>query len=67
MYLYVDNGVRRVNFATSKNLVVKRTMFPHQNIHKMGGSCGAYGGGKSGAQGVGGEARGKEAVGETQT
>jgi hypothetical protein len=23
-----------VNFATSKNLVVKSTMFPHQNIHK---------------------------------
>ena len=23
-----------VNFATSKNLVVKKTMFPHQNIHK---------------------------------
>ena len=23
-----------VNFATSKNLVVKRTMFPHRNIHK---------------------------------
>ena len=29
-----DNGVRLVNFATSKNLVVKRTMFPHRNIHK---------------------------------
>jgi hypothetical protein len=29
-----DNGVREVNFATSKNLVVKRTMFPHRNIHK---------------------------------
>jgi len=27
-----DNGVRIVNFATSKNLV-KSTMFPHQNIH----------------------------------
>jgi len=24
-----DNGVRLVNFATSKNLVVKSTMFPH--------------------------------------
>jgi hypothetical protein len=24
-----DNGVRVVNFATSKNLVVKSTMFPH--------------------------------------
>ena len=24
-----DNGVRIVNFATSKNLVVKNTMFPH--------------------------------------
>jgi len=29
-----DNGVRLVNFTTSKNLVVKSTMFPHQNIHK---------------------------------
>ena len=29
-----DNGVRLVNFATSKNLVVKSTMFLHQNIHK---------------------------------
>jgi len=29
-----DNGVRIVTFATSKNLVVKSTMFPHQNIHK---------------------------------
>jgi len=29
-----DNGVRIVNFATSKNLVVKSTMFPHRNFHK---------------------------------
>jgi len=29
-----DNGVGIVNFATSKNLVVKSTMFPHWNIHK---------------------------------
>jgi endonuclease/exonuclease/phosphatase family metal-dependent hydrolase len=29
-----DNGVRLVNFATSKNLVVKSTMFLHRNIHK---------------------------------
>ena len=29
-----DNGIRIVNFGTSKNLVVKNTMFPHQNIHK---------------------------------
>ena len=29
-----NNGVRIVNFATSKNLVVKSTMFPHRNIHK---------------------------------
>jgi len=29
-----DKGVRIVNFATSKNLVVKRTMFPHRNSHK---------------------------------
>jgi len=29
-----DNGVRIVTFATSKNLLVKSTMFPHRNIHK---------------------------------
>jgi hypothetical protein len=29
-----DNRVRSVNFATSKNLRVKSTMFPHRNIHK---------------------------------
>ena len=28
-----DNGVRLVNFVTSKNLVVMSTMFPHRNIH----------------------------------
>jgi hypothetical protein len=29
-----ENGVRLVNFATSKNFRVKSTMFPHRNIHK---------------------------------
>jgi hypothetical protein len=29
-----DNGVRVVNFATSKNLTIKSTMLPHRNIHK---------------------------------
>jgi hypothetical protein len=29
-----DNGVRVVNFASSKNLVVKSTVFPHRSIHK---------------------------------
>jgi hypothetical protein len=29
-----DNEVRVVNFPTSKNLVVKSTMFPHHKIHK---------------------------------
>ena len=29
-----DNGVRIVNFATSKNLVVTSIMFPYRNIHK---------------------------------
>jgi hypothetical protein len=29
-----DNGVRLVNFATSKNIVVKSTMFPRRKIHK---------------------------------
>jgi hypothetical protein len=30
-----DNGVRVVNFTISKNLIVKRTMPPHSNIHKF--------------------------------
>jgi hypothetical protein len=34
-----DNGVRAVNFATSKNLTVKSTMFPHSNIHKFTWTC----------------------------
>jgi hypothetical protein len=29
-----DNGVRVVNFATSKNLTDKSIMFPYHNIHK---------------------------------
>jgi hypothetical protein len=29
-----DNGIKVVNFATSKNLRVNSTMFPHRNIHK---------------------------------
>jgi hypothetical protein len=29
-----DNGVRIVNFVTSKNLAVKSIMFLHHNIHK---------------------------------
>jgi hypothetical protein len=29
-----DNGVRVVNFATSKNVIVKSTTFPHRDIHK---------------------------------
>jgi hypothetical protein len=29
-----DNGVRVVNYATSKNLIAKSTMFTHLNIHK---------------------------------
>jgi endonuclease/exonuclease/phosphatase family metal-dependent hydrolase len=29
-----NNGVRLVNFAPSKNLIVKSTSFPHSNIHK---------------------------------
>jgi hypothetical protein len=30
-----DNGVRVVNLDTSKNLVVKSTMFAHHKIHKI--------------------------------
>jgi len=29
-----DNGVRLVNFATSKNLMVKSMLFSQRNIHK---------------------------------
>jgi hypothetical protein len=29
-----DNSVSIVNFATSKNLVVRRPIFQHRNIHK---------------------------------
>jgi hypothetical protein len=29
-----DNGVRLLNFATSNNLRIKSTMFPHRNINK---------------------------------
>jgi hypothetical protein len=29
-----DNGLRVVNFAISKNLIVKSTMFSHRSIHK---------------------------------
>jgi hypothetical protein len=31
-----DNGVRKVNFATSRNLVVKSMMFLHRNISTPG-------------------------------
>jgi hypothetical protein len=30
-----NNGIRVVNFATSKNLTVKSTMFPHRDIHNV--------------------------------
>jgi hypothetical protein len=33
--IYNDNGVRVVNFVTSKNPTVKSTMLPHHNIHKF--------------------------------
>jgi hypothetical protein len=32
--IHNNNGVRTVNFATSKNLKVKSTTIPHYNIHK---------------------------------
>jgi hypothetical protein len=30
-----DNGIRVLNFATSKNLIVKSTMFPHHNSQEF--------------------------------
>ena len=29
-----DNAITIIKFATSRNLVVKSTLFPHRNIHK---------------------------------
>jgi hypothetical protein len=29
-----DNGIRVVNFATSRNLILKSSTFPHRDIHK---------------------------------
>ena len=29
-----DNGIRLVNFATSKNIIIKSTKFLHRKIHK---------------------------------
>jgi hypothetical protein len=30
-----NNGVRVVNFATFKNIIVRSTTFPYRNIHKL--------------------------------
>jgi hypothetical protein len=30
-----DNGVRVVNFVTSKTLIIRSTTFPHSNINKF--------------------------------
>jgi len=30
-----DNGVRIINFTTSKSLSVKSTVFPHRNTHNI--------------------------------
>jgi hypothetical protein len=35
-----DNGVGLLNFATSTNLIVESTVFPHRNIHTLGTSDG---------------------------
>jgi hypothetical protein len=34
MQLYGNCGIRKVNLATSKNVVAKIKMFPYRNIHK---------------------------------
>jgi hypothetical protein len=31
----IDNGIRVANFVTSKNLVVKSSMFPHRKFYKF--------------------------------
>jgi hypothetical protein len=46
------------------NLNVRYLMTP--SIYKMGWACGTYGGRERCAQGVGGETRGKETIGETK-
>ena len=30
-----DNGIRMINFASSRNMVVGSTIFNHKDIHKM--------------------------------
>jgi hypothetical protein len=32
-------SLHEVNFATSENLIVKSTTFPHRNIHKFTCTC----------------------------
>jgi hypothetical protein len=29
------SGIRVVNFVTSENLIIKRTLFPHRNVNLM--------------------------------
>jgi hypothetical protein len=34
-----DNGMRLINFASSRNMVVGSTMFEHKDIHKRTWKC----------------------------
>jgi hypothetical protein len=47
-----------MSFKNSSSIIEK---------NEMGWACGEYGGGERCAQGFGGEARGNETIGETQT
>ena len=53
---------------SSELVYVMRCIFDASRkvINEMGGACGTYGGGESGAQGSGGEIRGKETTREAQ-
>jgi hypothetical protein len=53
------------SFNIFSNLLFSSVQFIEKN--EMGWACGTYGGKERGAQGVGGETRGKETIGETKT
>ena len=59
--------VHRVFCHSMRSFLADILQFVVLTFNEMGRACGAYGGGKRCAQGVGGEAWGKEAIGETKT
>jgi hypothetical protein len=67
-YIIPGTNYSRCNvfIASTRSLRILHVVLKnHEN--EMGRTCGAYGRGERRAQGVGGKARGKEVIGETQT